>query len=67
MITNNKQLNNQQQTTEGDMKKFRFLEWKVYKDSKELFAYILGIVRKLPSDLRWSIGSQLTRASFSIV
>jgi len=30
------------------MKKFRFLDWKVYQDAKELFALILKIVKKLP-------------------
>jgi len=49
------------------MKKFRFLKWKVYKDSKELFSKILKVVRKLPKEYRFEIGSQIIRATFSVI
>lgn len=49
------------------MEKFRFLKWKVYKDSKELFALILKIVKKLPREYRFELGSQLIRSGLSII
>ena len=49
------------------MKKFRFLEWKVYGDTKELFAQILGLVKKLPREFRFELGSQLIRAGLSVI
>ena len=49
------------------MEKFRFLNWKVYKDAKELFKIILEIVKNLPNELRYAIGGQLTRSAFSII
>ncbi len=49
------------------MKKFRFLDWKVYKDAKELFSLLLKIVRKLPREYRFELGSQLLKASLSII
>jgi four helix bundle protein len=49
------------------MDKFRFLEWKVYKDSQELFKLVLKIVRKLPREYRFEVGSQIVRASLSVI
>lgn len=49
------------------MRKFRFLEWKVYKDSKELFKLILKIVKNLPREFRFELGSQLIRSAFSVI
>ncbi|MGC9031426.1 MAG: four helix bundle protein [Minisyncoccia bacterium] len=49
------------------MKKFRFLDWEVYRDAKKLFSLILQIVRKLPREFRFEIGSQLIRSAFSII
>lgn len=49
------------------MDKFRFLKWKVYQDAKELFALILEIVKKLPKEFRFELGSQLIRSGFSII
>lgn len=48
------------------MEEFRFLNWKVYKDSKELFQAVIKIVNKLPQGLRHEVGSQLTRSSLSV-
>jgi four helix bundle protein len=48
------------------METFRFLEWQVYKDAKEFFKLVYGIVNKLPKDIRYDLGSQIIRASFSI-
>lgn len=49
------------------MNKFRFLEWKVYKNSQELFNLILKLVRKLPREYRFEIGSQMVRSALSVV
>jgi len=49
------------------MKKFRFLEWQVYKDAKELFNFILKLVKKLPKEYRYELGSQIIRSALSVV
>lgn len=49
------------------MDKFRFLNWEVYIDSKELFSLILRIVKKLPKEYRFELGSQIIRCSYSVV
>ena len=49
------------------MEKFRFLKWKVYQDTKELFVLILNVVKKIPKEYRFELGSQLIRASLSIL
>ena len=49
------------------MKKFRFLDWKVYKDAKELFSLLLKIVKNLPKEYRFELGSQIIRAGLSVI
>ena len=49
------------------MDKFRFLKWKVYKDSQELFKVILMVVKKLPREYRFEIGSQIIRSALSVI
>jgi len=49
------------------MEKFRFLKWKVYQDAKELFSLILKLVRKLPREFRFELGSQLIGAGLSVI
>lgn len=49
------------------MKKFRFLDWEVYKNSKQLTVLILKLVKDLPKEYRFEVGSQIVRSSFSIV
>jgi len=49
------------------MNKFRFLEWEVYKDSKELMSVIFKIVNKMPKEYRFELGSQIIRSTFSII
>jgi len=49
------------------MDKFRFLKWPVYNDAKNLFSRILKIVEKLPKEIKFNLGAQLQRASFSII
>lgn len=54
-------------TNGGDKKLFRFRDWEVYKDSQAIFYEILNIVRRLPPDLRYTLGSQIIRSALSIV
>lgn len=49
-----------------NMNKFRFLEWDVYKDSKILISLVLGVVRDLPREYRFELGSQVIRSAFSV-
>jgi len=49
------------------MKKFRFLDWKVYQDAKDLFALILKIVKKLPKEYRYELSSQIIRSALSVI
>lgn len=48
------------------MEKFRFLNWEVYKNSKEISSLVLKIVKELPREYRYEIGSQIIRSAFSI-
>lgn len=49
------------------MNKFRFLDWVVYRDAKTLLTLILKIVKKLPKEYRFELGSQVVRSTFSII
>lgn len=49
------------------MDKFRFLNWEVYKDAKSLFLIILEVVKDLPKEYRFELGSQVIRSALSIV
>jgi len=49
------------------MERFRFLEWDVYKDAKEVNSQILKIVKALPDEYRFELGSQIVRSAMSIV
>ena len=49
------------------MRRFRFLDWDVYKDSRRLFVLVLSIVKKLPKEYRYEMSSQIIRACFSVV
>ena len=49
------------------MNKFRFLEWQVYKDSKQVVSHVINIVKNIPKEYRFELGSQIIRAAFSIV
>jgi len=46
---------------------FRFLKWEVYKDSQDFFTFILHLVKKMPKEFRYELGSQIIRSSFSII
>lgn len=49
------------------MDKFRFLKWNVYKESKELFGFVLKMVKKMPKEYRFELGSQFIRSALSVV
>ena len=49
------------------MDKFRFLKWEVYEDSKKLFSRVLKLVKKLPREYRFELGSQIVRCALSII
>ena len=49
------------------MKQFRFRDWKVYKDAQKLFSLLLKIVKRLPKEYRFELGSQLLRSGSSII
>ena len=49
------------------MQQFRFLEWEVYQDSQELFSFIHSVVKKLPREYRFELGSQILRSASSII
>ena len=49
------------------MNQFRFLEWQVYSDARDIFSSVLVLVSRLPREYRFELGSQIVRASFSIV
>lgn len=49
------------------MKKFRFLQWKVYKDSQELFLMVTKVIQSLSREYRYELGSQVSRSALSVV
>lgn len=49
------------------MNRFRFLEWSMYKDARDLVSMILKLVKRLPKEYRYELGSQVIRSSFSVV
>ncbi|MCI0619233.1 four helix bundle protein [bacterium] len=49
------------------MKKFRFLEWKVYNDSQEFLSFILKLLKKVPTEYRFELNTQLVQSAFSVV
>src|SRR3989344_6588927 len=49
------------------MEQFRFLEWDVYRDAKEVTSQILKLVKALPNEYRFELGNQIIRSSMSIV
>lgn len=49
------------------IEQFRFLRWKIYEDSQELFSKILILVKTLPKEHRFDLGDQMTRSSLSII
>lgn len=54
-------------TNDGGKKLFRFLDWEVYKDAQSVFIEVVQIVRKLPQDLRYTLGSQIMRSGLSVI
>lgn len=48
------------------MNEFRFLDWDVYKISKELIKEVYLITNKFPDYHKFDLGSQINRSSISI-
>lgn len=46
---------------------FRFLNWKVYQDAKQIIHSVLEITAKFPSVHRFGLGDQLNRSAISII
>ncbi|MEK7579148.1 MAG: four helix bundle protein [Patescibacteria group bacterium] len=49
------------------MKQFRFLDWNIYTLAQDLFIEISALVRTIPREYRFDLGSQLNRAAFSVI
>ena len=49
------------------MEIFRFKNWNVYKEAKQLFKHITHIVHGLPKEYRYSLGDQIVRSGLSII
>ena len=49
------------------MNYFRFANWPVYADAKDLFKEITAITKSLPNEYKYSICDQVTRSCLSIV
>jgi|SRR3989344_5834243 len=45
---------------------FRFLDWPVYQDAKSFSHSSFQLVKKLPREYRFEIGSQIIRSSMSV-
>lgn len=43
------------------------MNWEVYRNTRELISLVLVLVRKLPREYRYELGSQIIRSSFSIL
>jgi four helix bundle protein len=46
---------------------FRFADWEVYQDAQNAFVIVVNVVRKLPPDLRHTLGNQVIRSALSVV
>lgn len=49
------------------MQQFRFLEWEAYRDAQELFSFIHTLVKRLPKEYRFELGSQILRSASSVI
>jgi four helix bundle protein len=47
-------------------KHFIFLDWPVYKDARDLYVFCHKLVKNLPREYRFEVGSQLLRSSLSV-
>jgi len=45
---------------------FRFSKWRIYLDSKKFARLNIDIVKRLPREYRYELGSQLIRSSTSV-
>ncbi len=54
-------------TNDKSREPFRFVDWEVYQDTQDAFVEVVKVVRKLPVDLRLTLGSQVIRSALSVV
>jgi four helix bundle protein len=45
---------------------FRFLDWQVYKDSRQLYVEIVKLTHGIGKEYRFEIGAQIIRSTLSI-
>lgn len=45
---------------------FVFLEWPVYQEARRLYVFCQGIVKGLPKEYRYEVGSQILRSSLFV-
>ena len=48
------------------MNEFRFLDWNVYKEAKELVREVYDITNSFPQNFKYDLGSQMNRSAISI-
>jgi four helix bundle protein len=49
------------------MNEFRFLDWNVYKNAKDLVKKIYKFTNKFPQNFKYELGGQINRSAISIV
>lgn len=49
------------------MRSLHFLDWQVYKNARKLFVLLMQMVKTLPKEYRYEIGSQIVRSGLSVV
>ena len=49
------------------MNEFRFLEWNVYKNAKDLVREVYKFTNKFPQNFKYELGGQINRSTISIV
>ncbi len=47
------------------MKQFRFLDWRIYREAQGVFLDVLKVVKQLPREYRFELGSQIVRSALS--
>jgi len=53
-------------TNDKSKEPFRFVDWAVYQDTQDTFVEVVKVVRKLPADLRHTLGTQVIRSALSV-
>jgi len=48
------------------VKQFSFLDWPIYKDSRDFYHFCINLIKRLPREYEFTLGNQLIRSSSSI-